>query len=103
MKTKKKIMNILFVIFALFQTHKSEVYVTIMGADSKKPTSAVIQIKKGNEVLIDDFETKGTFKIQMEKGTYEMVVIKCDTSKAVLRIINPKHTIGIFVNECENQ
>jgi hypothetical protein len=96
-------MKLILFLFLFLQGSKSVVYVSIMGAGTKKPTSAVIQIKRGNEILIDDFETKGTFKIQMEKGTYEMTIIKCDTSKAVLRIINPKHTIGIFVNECENQ
>lgn len=85
---------------SFLQGSKSEVYVSVISAISKKPTYCKVQVLKGNEILVDDYETNGNFKLQLMKGVYTVKFINCDTSQIQLRVINPVHKVGVFINDC---
>lgn len=94
--------KIILCVFFLFflQGSKSEVYVSVISAISKKPTYCKVQILQGSAILVDDYETNGNFKLQLMKGVYTVKFIKCDTSQIELRVINPVHNVGVFINDC---
>lgn len=94
--------TVICLLLCLLQTGKSSVYLTILSANSKNPTSCLIQISKNGEMIVDDYKSNGNCKIELSKGLYVFQFIKCDTSSITLNVVNEVHRVGVFIDDCPN-
>lgn len=89
---------LLYFFFFILLSTKHKVEISIVN-DHYDLQSAQIKIfKKG--VLIQEFDTKGKFTLELEKGMYAIQVIRCTTTYDMFRVVGDGREFIVVEGEC---